>query len=125
MGDPRWLTLRAGGGFAAQEALLHPWVREGGDAPDNKIDNEVLKRMKNFAGMQKFKKVGLMLLVRHLKKEEVEGLRQLFMDMDADRSGKITIDELRTGLDRHGARMAKTEVCHTLRAPSRLLDRNS
>ena len=51
-----------------------------------------------------------MLLVRHLKKEEVEGLRQLFNDMDADRSGKITIDELRQGLDRHGARMAKAEV---------------
>ena len=97
--------------LTAEEALSHPWVREGStEASDKKIDVEVLKRMKNFAGLQKFKKVGLMLLVRHLKKEEVEGLRQLFMDMDADRSGKVTIDELRQGLDRHGAKMAKAEV---------------
>lgn len=50
------------------------------------------------------------LLVRHLKKEEIEGLRQMFLDMDADSSGTITLEELKTGLDRHGAHMAKSEV---------------
>lgn len=93
-----------------EEALSHPWVREGGDAPDTVINPEVLTRMRNFAGMQKFKKLGLMLLVRHLKKEEIEGLRQMFLDMDTDGSGTITLEELKVGLDRHGAHMAKSEV---------------
>lgn len=94
--------------ITAEDALAHPWL--GGNAPDNAIDSEVLVRMRNFSSLQKFKKLGLMLLVRHLKKEEIEGLRQLFLDMDADNSGQITLDELRRGLDRHGAHIAKSEV---------------
>ena len=94
--------------ITAEDALNHPWL--AGGAPDHAIDSEVLVRMRNFANLQKFKKLGLMLLVRHLKKEEIEGLRQLFLDMDADGSGTITVEELRRGLDRHGAHMCKTEV---------------
>ena len=96
--------------LAPEEALRHDWVREGGDAPDAHLGVELLRRMKAFSDLQKFKKVGLMLLVRHLKPEEVEGMRQLFMEMDTDRSGKVTIDELRRGLDKRGNKLAKAEV---------------
>lgn len=48
--------------------------------------------------------------MRYLKKEEIEGLRQLFLDMDMDASGTITLDELISGLDRHGAHVARSEV---------------
>lgn len=50
------------------------------------------------------------LLVRHLHKEEIEGLRRIFLDIDADGSGTITVDELVEGLDRHGAHIARAEV---------------
>jgi calcium-dependent protein kinase len=88
---------------------------------------------------------GMLMLVKHLKKEELEGLRKLFVEMDVDKSGTqahahthahahayhtlcvlthladarcahaallgtITIDELRSGLDQHGAHLAKSEV---------------
>lgn len=66
--------------------------------------------MRSFAGMQRLKRLGLMLVVRHLRTEELEGLRQLFLDIDADGSGSITVDELIVGLDRHGAHMSREEV---------------
>jgi len=90
------------------QALAHPWMK--GNAPDVKIDSAVLKRMRTFANQGKFKQLGMVMLVRHLKKEELTGLRELFLEMDEDKSGTITIDELRKGLHHHGAKLADTEV---------------
>lgn len=100
--------------ITAEQALRHEWVREGG-APDRELDPEVLVRMRTFAGQARLKKLGLMLVVRHLRTEEIEGLRQLFLDMDTDGSGTITVDELISGLDRHGAHMAREEVVALIR----------
>ncbi len=94
--------------LTVEQALEHPWLQGG--ASDEKLDSAVLKRMRTFANQSKFKQLGMMMLVKHLKKEELEGLRQLFLEMDDDKSGTITIDELRKGLDHHGAHLAKSEV---------------
>jgi len=92
-----------------EQALAHPWLAKGSQS-DKALDSAVLTRMRTFANQSKFKKLGMMMLVKHLKKEELEGLRQLFIEMDTDQSGMITIEELRIGLDHHGAHMANSEV---------------
>lgn len=47
--------------ISAEAALQHEWVREGsGVATDRALDPEVLSRMRTFAGMQRLKKLGLM-----------------------------------------------------------------
>jgi len=91
------------------QALAHPWLQEGA-ASDAPLQSEVLSRMKGFANQNKFKQAGMMMLVKHLKKEELEGLHQLFLEMDTDLSGTITVDELRVGLEHHGAHLAKSEL---------------
>jgi serine/threonine protein kinase len=42
--------------LTVEQALKHPWVVEGG-APDNKLDNAVLTRMRTFANQSKFKQL--------------------------------------------------------------------
>lgn len=96
-----------------EQALAHPWL--AGKAPDHPINNEVLVRMRNFSALQKFKQIGVMLLVQHLPHEEVDGLHALFKDMDEDGSGQITLEELAHGLERHGAHLAKAEVEELMR----------
>ena len=61
--------------ITAAEVLNHPWVREDGDAGTAKLDNIVLTRMKNFANINKFKKMGLMAMAKTLTNEELMGLK--------------------------------------------------
>lgn len=95
----------------AQSILKHEWLRGGGAAaPEAPMQPEILNRMKRFAGMNRFKKEALRVVATHLPPEEIEGIRQMFMDLDADGSGTISFEELREGLRRKGALVADGEL---------------
>ncbi|EEH60508.1 uncharacterized protein MICPUCDRAFT_12286, partial [Micromonas pusilla CCMP1545] len=96
--------------LTAEEVLNHPWVREDGDAPATKIEDEVLSRMKNFSAMNKFKKLGLMAMARTMTKEEILGLKELFQSFDEDGSGTVTIKEFQKGLAKKGTSTTAAEV---------------
>ena len=105
----RLLTHNRAERLTVTQALAHPWLKQGG-ASEVPLDSAVLKRMRQFANQSKFKQLGMMMLVHHLKKEELAGLREMFLEMDVDKSGTITLDELRQGLQHHGAALADTDV---------------
>eukprot|EP00898_Chlorokybus_atmophyticus_P002494 jgi/Chlat1/3245/Chrsp22S03512 len=94
----------------ATEALNHPWVREDGEAPDQVIDNTVLRRLQNFSVMNRLKKAALKIIAQNLSEEEISGLKKLFALMDADNNGTITFEELKAGLAKLGAQLAESEV---------------
>ncbi|XP_020966800.1 calcium-dependent protein kinase-like [Arachis ipaensis] len=84
--------------ITASAALEHPWMKEGGEASDKPIDNAILSRMKQFRAMNKMKKLALKVIAQNLSEEEIKGLKQMFNNMDTDRSGVITFEELKSGL---------------------------
>ncbi|XP_064970392.1 calcium-dependent protein kinase 2 isoform X2 [Musa acuminata AAA Group] len=88
----------------------HPWMVEGGEASDNPIDSAVLSRMKQFRAMNKMKKMALKVIAENLSEEEIKGLKQMFTNMDTDKSGTITYDELKTGLARLGSKLSEAEI---------------
>ncbi|CAL9122658.1 unnamed protein product [Musa textilis] len=96
--------------ITAAQVLQHPWLVEGGEASDNPIDIAVLSRMKQFRAMNKMKKMALKVIAENLSEEEIKGLKQMFTNMDTDKSGTITYDELKTGLARHGAKLSEAEI---------------
>ncbi|GAB4828379.1 Calcium-dependent protein kinase 29 [Ancistrocladus abbreviatus] len=96
--------------ISAAEALEHPWLREGGEASDKPIDSAVLIRMKQFRAMNKMKKLALKVIAENLSEDEIKGLRQMFNNIDTDRSGTITLEELKTGLARLGSRLNEAEI---------------
>merc|ERR1712216_765919 len=87
-----------------------PVVADPNVAPKTKLDNVVFKRFKNFAGISKFKRMGLMAMARTMTADEVAGLRELFKSFDTDNSGTISIDELRQGLKLKSAGPAMEEL---------------
>lgn len=94
----------------ADEILQHEWLRENGVASDKPLGNAVVGRLKGFAAMNKLKKTALMWMATNLPKEEIEGLKQMFMSIDTDRSGTITVEELKKGLQKKGIAVSDNEM---------------
>ncbi|KAK2639708.1 hypothetical protein Ddye_027503 [Dipteronia dyeriana] len=100
----------------AAQVLEHPWMREGGEASDKPIDSAVLSRMKQFRTMNKLKKLALKVIAENLPTDEIQGLKQMFANIDTDNSGTITYDELKTGLARLGSKLTEAEVKQLMEA---------
>lgn len=54
--------------------------------------------------------VRIKFIAQNLKEEELKGLKTMFANIDTDKSGTITYDELKTGLEKLGSRLTETEV---------------
>lgn len=106
----KMLTVDPKKRITASEALEDPWLREDGKVSDKPLDNAVLIRMKQFRAMNKLKKLALKVIAENLSEEEIKGLKQMFNNMDTDRSGTITYEELKTGLSKLGSKLSEEEI---------------
>ncbi|XAR67448.1 Non-specific serine/threonine protein kinase [Bertholletia excelsa] len=112
----RMLTRDPKKRITSAQVLEHPWLREGGEASDKPIDSAVLSRMKQFRAMNKLKKLALKVIAENLSQDEIQGLKVMFTNMDTDKSGTITYEELKTGLARLGSKLTETEVKQLMEA---------
>ncbi|XP_031253709.1 calcium-dependent protein kinase 21-like [Pistacia vera] len=100
--------------ITSAQVLEHPWIREGGT--DKPIDSAVLSRMKQFRAMNKLKKLALKVIAETLSEEEIKGLKAMFANMDTDKSGTITYEELKSGMARLGSKLSEAEVKQLMEA---------
>lgn len=55
--------------------------------------------------------IGLMkVMAENLSDEEIKGLKEMFNNIDTDRSGTITLQELKHGLARLGSKLTESEI---------------
>nr|AGM20664.1 CDPK [Populus tomentosa] len=94
----------------AQQVLEHPWLQNAKKAPNVPLGDIVRTRLKQFSMMNRFKKRALRVIAEHLSVEEVEVIRDMFALMDTDNDGKVTYEELRTGLRKVGSQLAEPEI---------------
>lgn len=57
-------------------------------------------------------------IAESLSEEEIAGLKEMFKMIDTDNSGQITLEELKTGLERVGANLMDSEIIGLMRAVS-------
>lgn len=96
--------------ITAAQVLQHPWLTQQGLQSDKPLDNVVIERMRQFAGMTKLKKAAFLVVARCLSSEEISGLRQLFRTIDTDNSGTITVDELKVAMNKMGSKLKEDEL---------------
>mmetsp|Transcript_9123 Transcript_9123/g.15943 ORF Transcript_9123/g.15943 Transcript_9123/m.15943 type:complete len:479 (-) Transcript_9123:616-2052(-) len=93
-----------------QEILKHDWLVKEGLYSDVVLDSVVLKRMRQFAQMNKLKKMCLMVVGQHLSTDDIAGLKELFKSIDEDKSGTITVAEMRKALSQWGHKISEAEL---------------
>uniref|UniRef100_A0A7S0RNC7 Calcium-dependent protein kinase n=1 Tax=Chlamydomonas leiostraca TaxID=1034604 RepID=A0A7S0RNC7_9CHLO len=93
-----------------QQILTHDWLVKEGAANDVVLDSVVLKRMRQFAQMNKLKKMCLMVVGQHLSPDEIAGLKELFKSIDEDKSGTISVEEMRKALSQWGHKIGEAEL---------------
>lgn len=106
----------------AKDILKHKWMKENGVASSKALDNAVLERIKKFSAMNRLKKEALRVIALNLPNEEIAGLKQMFISMDTDKSGTITVDELKQGMKRMGTKIPDSELRAIMNATD--VDRN-
>lgn len=64
------------------------------------------------------KLVFLQVIAESLSEDEIAGLKEMFKMIDTDNSGQITYEELKTGLERVGAKLKESEIYALMEAVS-------
>lgn len=60
------------------------------------------------------------MIAENLAEEEIKGLKQMFNNIDTDRSGTITYEELKSGLSKLGSKLSEFEIKQLMEAVSSL-----
>jgi calcium-dependent protein kinase len=88
--------------LTADEALEHHWLT-GEEASGAPMVLDVLTNLQNFSAHSKFKQGILNLMVNTLTENDLQKLKKLFAEIDADGNGHITVAELTAAVEKSGA----------------------
>ena len=94
----------------ADQVLMHPWMKENGVASDKALEMEVLTRIRKFSAGNRLKKEAVKIIACNLPSDEISGMREMFMEIDKDKSGSITVEEFANALRRKGNQLPEAEV---------------
>ena len=84
--------------YTALQVLEHPWVVK--EAPNSKgnINNLNINTLKKYTEENKLKKAILTYIASRLNDNEVKSLKEIFENLDINKDGTLTLDEMKKGL---------------------------
>ncbi|CAG9320531.1 unnamed protein product [Blepharisma stoltei] len=91
------------------QALRHEWFTMVKDNCQIKIDGNIFDSLKKHKARGKLWQEAMKVLVRNLSQEQLEGLQNIFKEIDRKQTGFITADDIRTCMDKNGFYMAREE----------------
>ena len=86
--------------YTAQEVLQHNWVVK--EAPNSKgnISDLNINTLKKYTEENKLKKAVLTYIASRLNDNEVKILKEIFENLDINKDGTLTLDEMKKGLEK-------------------------
>lgn len=88
----------------AEQALVNKWIEGRDDANRGSIvlEGEHLASLKDFAGQNKLKKAALHIVAQGMCEEDIIGLKELFVSLDKNQDGLVSLEELKDGAKKLG-----------------------
>jgi calcium-dependent protein kinase len=84
----------------AQQVLNHVWVQKNAPNPEGFIEKVNKKTIKNYSSFNKIKKSVINFISSRLNDDEIEKLKNIFYEMDINKDGTITLDEMQECLSK-------------------------
>eukprot|EP00920_Eleutheroschizon_duboscqi_P029576 GHVT01071777.1.p1 GENE.GHVT01071777.1~~GHVT01071777.1.p1 ORF type:complete len:869 (+),score=231.43 GHVT01071777.1:871-3477(+) len=87
------------------DALQHQWIQTfacKSSSVSPPLPLSLVNNLKGFRAINKLKKAALTVIAQHLSEKDIESLRAIFVELDADHSGTLSYSELNEGLQRLG-----------------------
>jgi len=89
--------------FSANQALCHDWIKDVAPrASSDALPNAVVENLKTFRCQNKLKKAALQVIAGQVNEAEIKSLREIFVSLDTNGDGWLTIEELQEGFAKGG-----------------------
>jgi calcium-dependent protein kinase len=89
--------------YTAEQALNHIWIKNKAPKATNaSISAGMFDNLKGFRGQNKLKKAALQVIANQLNEEQIKTLRDVFMTLDGNGDGKLTVNEMKEGIQKAG-----------------------
>lgn len=95
--------------MTADQALDHPWIQKQHDGAHIKLDARILTSLRTFSKFSTFKRAALEVIAFSLNATQMENLRDLFIELDTDHTGTLSISEIEAVLRDQGLMRAEIE----------------
>merc|ERR1712139_680142 len=87
----------------AEQALAHVWIKNKAPAATNvPLQSSLVDNLKGFRSQNKLKKAALHVIAQNLDEDAISKLRSIFMQLDANGDGQLTVAEMKEGLQKAG-----------------------
>ena len=100
--------------ITAEKAIKDPWftkfkhIEKGSE--EDKLDPNIVQNLREYKGMSALKKVAMNILVKMADNKDIEHLRELFINIDKDSTGFITVKELKEAMNEANIKIDDTEL---------------
>ena len=81
--------------YNAEEVLKHPWLTTISPNIKGSINKLSIKHLENYKNSSYFKKFVLTYMAARLKEKEINDLKEMFLEIDENKDGTISIDEIK------------------------------
>ncbi|CAJ1388304.1 unnamed protein product [Effrenium voratum] len=89
--------------YSAEQALNHEWIKlKAPKATNVSLQSNFVDNLRGFRSQNKLKKAALHIIAGQLNEEQISKLRDVFMMIDGNGDGYLTVNELKEGLAKSG-----------------------